>query len=77
MREIELSLIKVILNIFIFIFSVKLSFQFLVDEWQKETKQNLMEDEVSLENLEFYNQHVLAVLYYLGSTESLASVCSR
>lgn len=53
------------------------SFQFLVDEWQKETKQNLMEDEVPVENLELYNQHVLAVLYYLGSTESLASVCSR
>ncbi|XP_042879633.1 uncharacterized protein LOC122258024 [Penaeus japonicus] len=52
-------------------------YQFLVDEWQKEAKENLMEDEVQVENFELYSQHVLAVLYYLGSTESLASVCSR
>ncbi|XP_042212091.1 protein ANTAGONIST OF LIKE HETEROCHROMATIN PROTEIN 1-like isoform X2 [Homarus americanus] len=52
-------------------------YQFLVGEWQKEVVEKMVEAGVPVAELEQFEQHVLAALYYLGSAENIASASSR
>ncbi|XP_042205525.1 protein ANTAGONIST OF LIKE HETEROCHROMATIN PROTEIN 1-like isoform X2 [Homarus americanus] len=52
-------------------------YEFLVGEWQHEVAERLMKEGVPVAELDQYKQHVLAALYYFGSTEKLAPASER
>ncbi|KAK8735218.1 hypothetical protein OTU49_005566 [Cherax quadricarinatus] len=52
-------------------------YQFLVREWQKEVAESLKLEGVPVSELDQYQQHVLAALYYLGSSENVAPASER